>query len=194
MKEILDKITSFAAEAHKGQQRKYSPEAYITHPVRVMETCQAYTEDLSTLAAALLHDVLEDTAVSPDSLHNFLLTIMNRDEAAKTLQLVTELTDIYTKSAWPRMNRRSRKNREINRLSKSSDQAQTIKYADIIDNSKAISSQDPDFGVVYLRECAMMLKGLTNGNPELRQKAIQVVEDELQALEKLSDREGSTTH
>ena len=191
MSEILDKVTAFAAEAHKGQRRKYAPEDYIMHPVRVMETCRKYTGDISTLAAALLHDVLEDTAVGTGAMHTFLLTVMNRDDAAKTLQLVTELTDIYTKSAWPRMNRRSRKNREANRLSKSSEQAQTVKYADIIDNSKEMSLQDPDFGLVYLRECAVLLREMNKGNPELRTHAMKVVEDEMRALENITDRPGS---
>src|SRR5690606_241565 len=99
-------------------------------------------------AAALLHDVLEDTDVDPEKLHRFLLELMNRDDAAKTLQLVTELTDIYTKAAWPRMNRRNRKAREAGRLAKASEQAQTIKYADIIDNAKEIAAHDADFGLV----------------------------------------------
>jgi (p)ppGpp synthase/HD superfamily hydrolase len=182
MNEILDKVTAFAAAAHKGQRRKYADEDYIAHPVRVMETCRHYSSDLPTLAAALLHDVLEDTPVDHAALHDFLHTVMPEDAAGKTLHLVRELTDIYVKSAYPRMNRRSRKNKEANRLSKASAPAQTIKYADIIDNSVAISSQDADFGMVYLRECAQLIREMKAGHPELREKARAIVEEEINAL------------
>ena len=62
--EDLEKIRHFADQAHGGQLRKYTPERYIVHPVRVMETLKKYTDDLTVLAAALLHDVLEDTTTT----------------------------------------------------------------------------------------------------------------------------------
>jgi (p)ppGpp synthase/HD superfamily hydrolase len=58
---ILAAITDFADIAHGSQMRKYTPERYIVHPARVMRLCQEYTDDVTVLAAALLHDVLEDT-------------------------------------------------------------------------------------------------------------------------------------
>lgn len=64
MDTTLYKIQQFADNAHGEQMRKYSDERYIVHPIRVMETCSAYTDKIQILAAALLHDVLEDTPVS----------------------------------------------------------------------------------------------------------------------------------
>jgi (p)ppGpp synthase/HD superfamily hydrolase len=58
---ILQEIIQFADLAHGKQVRRYTSERYIVHPVRVMETCRQYTNDISVLAAAILHDVLEDT-------------------------------------------------------------------------------------------------------------------------------------
>lgn len=61
--DILKNIEEFARQAHGDQQRKFADEPYIMHPIRVMQLCGEYASDLPVLSAALLHDVLEDTAV-----------------------------------------------------------------------------------------------------------------------------------
>src|SRR5688500_3177393 len=109
MNVVLQKIRDYADNAHGEQTRKYTPERYIVHPVRVMETVRQYDPRLPMLAAALLHDVLEDTPVTEDELHDFLKTVMSDTDAAETLHLVVEMTDVYVKSAYPRLNRRERK-------------------------------------------------------------------------------------
>ena len=57
----------FAAAAHEGQKRS-SGEDYFIHPCAVVEILADYGFDSSTLIAAFLHDVLEDTAVTPEQL------------------------------------------------------------------------------------------------------------------------------
>ncbi|MBD0255325.1 MAG: metal-dependent phosphohydrolase, partial [Cytophagales bacterium] len=54
METALTTITAFADRAHGQQMRRYTPERYIVHPVRVMELCREYTTDEAVLAAALL--------------------------------------------------------------------------------------------------------------------------------------------
>src|SRR4051812_22117881 len=115
MEEILEKVKNFADEAHGDQLRKYSPERYIVHPIRVMETCRNYDSRLPVLAAALLHDVLEDTEVDSDALSDFLKSVMDANDAKMTLTLVKELTDIYTKEDYPQSNRKQRKAKELER-------------------------------------------------------------------------------
>jgi guanosine-3',5'-bis(diphosphate) 3'-pyrophosphohydrolase len=178
MKETLETIKQFADKAHGDQKRKYLPERYIEHPVRVMKLCESVTSELPVLAAALLHDVLEDTEINKHYLHDFLLTVMDTDDCDNTLQLVIELTEIYTRRDYPQMSRRKRKSKEAGRISHASAEAQTIKYADIMDNCKNITTQDPDFAPVFLRECKMLLAKMTKGNHELRQQALQVIETE----------------
>lgn len=179
MEDILDKIRDFADNAHGEQMRKYTPERYIVHPVRVMETCRNYENSLPVLAAALLHDVLEDTPVTENELANFLTTVMGAAEAKKTLKLVIEMTDVYVKSAYPRLNRRQRKEKELERIVETSPEAQTIKYADIIDNSTKMAAHDPDFAPRYLRECLKILQKADKGNKVLREKALEAVRNEL---------------
>jgi hypothetical protein len=180
--EILDKIRSFADAAHGSQIRKYSKERYINHPVRVMETCREYTQDLPVLAAALLHDVLEDTKVTRQELNKFLISVMGTGLATITHHLVVELTDVYIKPDYPLLNRRTRRTKEAERLGGVSPEAQMIKYADIIDNVVDISRQDTDFALVYIRESKQLLQQIDKGDPALYQRAIQIVDETLQAF------------
>jgi guanosine-3',5'-bis(diphosphate) 3'-pyrophosphohydrolase len=183
MNETLEQVIAFADRAHGEQKRKYSNERYIVHPIRVMQTCQEYTDDICILSAAILHDVLEDTAVCEEEIRLFLDGLLSPHQTIRTLRLVVELTDIYTKKNYPSLNRRARKIKEAQRLTGIGADAQTIKYADIIDNAINITLHDPDFSVVFLREGAELLKHLNSGNKELHERAVQTVEDCLQQLE-----------
>lgn len=184
MDNVLEKIREFADESHGDQQRKYSGERYIVHPVRVMEICRQYTLNHIILAAALLHDVLEDTKVNKLKMSQFLVTIMTPEDAASVIKLVSALTDVYTKEKFPLLNRKHRRYKESERLQSIPGDAQTIKYADIIDNTIDFTQNDPDFATVYLRECFNILRKMTKGNPELHKRALQTVEDNMQKLSK----------
>lgn len=183
MEQVLQQIQDFADQSHGEQMRKFAPERYIAHPIRVMQLCREQTKDMAILAAALLHDVLEDTPVQKEALRDFLLGVMPEAQAQRTLSLVVELTDIYTKANYPQWNRRKRKAMETARLEVTSADAQTIKYADIIDNSSEIAYQDTDFALVFLRECRALLKKLTKGNGILYQRAMDTVDAGIRHLE-----------
>lgn len=182
MDNLLDTIQEFADKAHDKQKRKYSGERYITHPIRVMNICRQYTEDQTILAAALLHDVLEDTPVTKLKMKLFLEDLMEHKAAEKTIKLVVALTDVYTKEKFPWLNRNRRRLKETERLGAIPGDAQTIKYADIIDNSIDITLNDPDFATVYLKECMNILRSMTGGNPELYAKALHTVNESMQKL------------
>jgi guanosine-3',5'-bis(diphosphate) 3'-pyrophosphohydrolase len=184
MDNAILQIRDFADKAHGDQTRRYTPDRYIVHPTRVMEICRQYTNDRTMLAAALLHDVLEDTEVTKDNIEDFLRTVMDQQQAQRTIKLVVELTDIYVKKNFPQMNRRKRKIKEADRLGKASPEAQTIKYADIIDNSGEIAAHDPDFAERFLDECRNLLAKMTKGNAELRQRAIDTVQANIAQLKK----------
>jgi (p)ppGpp synthase/HD superfamily hydrolase len=177
MDAVLQQVKEFADTAHGDQTRKYTPERYIVHPVRVMQLCEKYTSNLPILAAALLHDVLEDTNTTKHEMHRFLSTVMNEESATQTMQLVVELTDVYTKAKFPRWNRRKRKRNEARRIEQTSANSQTVKYADIIDNCREIVVQDPEFAGLFLMECKMLLKKMPNGHAELYQEAMKTVDE-----------------
>ena len=75
---ILNAITEFADRAHGEQMRKYVPDRYIVHPIRVMKLCREYTNDVATLSAALLHDVLEDTATTGEEIEQFIMLLTDK--------------------------------------------------------------------------------------------------------------------
>ncbi len=58
---IEERAIIYAAEAHKGTFRKGSGLPYIVHPMEVMMICRNMTDDPDVIAAAALHDVVEDT-------------------------------------------------------------------------------------------------------------------------------------
>ncbi|MFO7951205.1 MAG: bifunctional (p)ppGpp synthetase/guanosine-3',5'-bis(diphosphate) 3'-pyrophosphohydrolase [Bacillota bacterium] len=60
---LLDKAYEFSVQAHSGQTRE-SGESYITHPLGVALILTELELDLVTIIAGLLHDVVEDTAVT----------------------------------------------------------------------------------------------------------------------------------
>jgi (p)ppGpp synthase/HD superfamily hydrolase len=180
--EILMKVAAFAADAHTGQKRKYVDEPYIEHPVRVMYACLAQQQPLVVLCAALLHDVLEDTSVTEDELLAFLGSVFLPQEAKSVLKMVVELTDVYIKSNYPHWNRQIRKKAELERLKRISSGAQTIKYADILDNCEGITTQDPDFAAVVLKEYQQQVEALPSGDATLRQITTEKIEAVLKAM------------
>lgn len=177
MEEKLESIKQFADKAHGEQLRKYSPERYIVHPERVMNTVRNYSEHISVLSAALLHDVLEDTPVTSDEIREFLIPLIGYENALKAVGMVIELTDVYIKKDYPHLSRYKRKALEVKRMSKISADAQTVKYADILDNTPDITVNDPDFADRYLKECLDLLRVMKEGNAELHKKTIDVVKD-----------------
>ncbi|MEX1240860.1 MAG: HD domain-containing protein, partial [Cyclobacteriaceae bacterium] len=185
--EIIRYVTALADRYHGEQVRKYTGERYIVHPLRVMEMVREFNSDIRVLSAALLHDVLEDTPVTAENMAQSLLEILDSDDAQNVTKLVIELTDIFIKADYPGLNRRRRKEREATRLSQAGSGAQTIKYADLIDNVTDIVRQDTDFARVYVQEAKKMLMVMDAGHPVLRERAMRVVEQSLTALKKTRD-------
>ena len=62
--ELLDRAIIFAVKAHAGTERRGKGFPYIVHPMEAMEIVATITPDQELLAAAILHDTVEDTSVS----------------------------------------------------------------------------------------------------------------------------------
>ena len=65
---LFEEAVRFAARAHEGQKRKGSDAPYLIHPLEVAAICATVTSDPEILAAAVLHDVVEDAGVKPEEL------------------------------------------------------------------------------------------------------------------------------
>ncbi|MGH8522171.1 MAG: bifunctional GTP diphosphokinase/guanosine-3',5'-bis pyrophosphate 3'-pyrophosphohydrolase [Gammaproteobacteria bacterium] len=84
----LRRAYEFGARAHEGQ-RRMSGEPYIEHPLAVARILLGMRMDYETLAAAILHDVIEDTATEKQQIsHEF------GDEVAKLVDGVSKLTQM----------------------------------------------------------------------------------------------------
>lgn len=166
---LIDAAYRFAKEAHGDQKRKYTGEPYIVHPVAVAKIVASVTEDCAMIAAALLHDVIEDTPVTFEELskpeHGFMYPVAH---------LVLELSDVSKPEDG---NRAIRKKIDLDHLSGVSPRAKTIKLADLIHNTSSICKYDPGFARLYMAEKRALLGVLTEGNMILHNAASQLVED-----------------
>lgn len=179
-KPAIQKARRFARLAHGlvlnhegqlGQRRKGSNEAYTKHLSEVTRLVAENGGDEAQVTAAWLHDVVEDTPVPLSHIR----TVFGSDVA----KLVQELTDKFTKHDYPGLNRRQRKAKELDRLSKISDRAKTIKYADFVSNLESVSVLGPSFGEVYTREVADALSRMQGGDERLRSAAVAAVDQAL---------------
>jgi len=151
-----EKIINFIHNAHDsvGHKRKFDGTPYWTHLDRVAATVRKHLpNNQKAFIAALCHDYEEDVVQefkSKDYTTELLKSIIGED----IHKVVVELTNVYTKEAYPELNRKERKRREKDRFATFSPEAVASKLADILDNSRDISNQDAGFAHVYMGELA----------------------------------------
>jgi GTP pyrophosphokinase len=90
--DLVRRAYEFAANAHKNQKRA-SGEPYITHPLGIAILLTEFQQDATTLSAALLHDVVEDTGVALETLEKTF-----GKEIAQLVDGVSKLTNIHFSS------------------------------------------------------------------------------------------------
>jgi (p)ppGpp synthase/HD superfamily hydrolase len=164
MTDRLDKAILFSKLAHEaiGQKRKYTGEPYFNHPLRVMKlVASVLPDDEDAQIVALLHDVVEDTHIS--------LTLIRDEFGTRVERGVFALTDTPTVEGGP--NRKERKKLDRERLSKAEGWIQTVKVADMIDNTSSIAEHDPNFWKVYKEEKRLLLDVLTEADSGLKTEA-----------------------
>ena len=165
--EVLMRAYGLAESAHGeiNHVRKYTGEPYINHLAAVVDLVGDVdgTEDM--MAAAWLHDVIEDTPTTYDDVREIV--------SENVADLVLQLTDVSRPEDG---NRSIRKAMDRAHLAKASPAAQTIKLADLIDNAKSISDHDPRFAAVYVAEMRQLLEVLVDGSPILQKRARKIVE------------------
>lgn len=65
---MIEEAVAFATKAHSGAVRKGTSIPYITHPLEAAVIVSTITEDEEMIAAALLHDVIEDAGITREEL------------------------------------------------------------------------------------------------------------------------------
>lgn len=158
MGEMVERARLFATAAHASidQRRKYTDEPYIVHPAAVVEIVRSVPHDDTMLAAAWLHDVVEDCGVTIEAVQERF--------GADVADLVGWLTDVSRPGGG---NREVRKAIDRAHSAAAPARAQTIKLADLIDNSKSILARDPNFARVYIPEKEALLDVLILADKQL---------------------------
>lgn len=165
MSKLSLRAKNFAERVHAPQVRKYSGEPYAVHLREVAGYCAEVKCRDEVVAAAWLHDCKEDQGITDEELRRLF-----GDDVAR---LVEEVTD---QSRPQDGNRDFRK--EIDRLhiGRASPEGKTIKLADLISNTKSITTRDPHFAVTYMREKRLLMSLLTEGSPVLYARALELLE------------------
>ncbi len=164
-----------AVRAHAGQVRKYTREPYVEHPIAVAKRVIAVFPDRDSACAALLHDVIEDTAMTEAE-------IAGSGLGPHVARLVAHLTDASRPQDG---NRAARKAIDRRRLAGAEPRAKLVKLADLIDNTHSIVAHDPRFARVYLAEKRLLIdEALTNDGPpgSPLARAHDALRDEARAL------------
>lgn len=160
---------AFATTHHAaiGQVRKYTGEPYIHHPRAVVELVRSVSHTEVMLAAAWLHDTVEDTMATLGAIH----AAFGSDVA----RMVEMLTDI---SIPEHGNRAQRKAIDRAHTALASPDAKTVKLADLIDNTRSVLDRDQEFAKVYIPEKRLLLEVLQEGDSTLWRMAHRIVAPE----------------
>ncbi len=150
---LLEKAFKVAKEAHEGQVR-LSGEPYFVHPYEVANILMDLGLDVMTVAAGLLHDVMEDTTITSDEL--------GREFGSEVLYLVdgvTKLTQVDYKS---REERQAESFRKMFLAMAKDIRVIIIKLADRLHNMRTLKFQSPDKQIEKARETIEIYAPLAN--------------------------------
>lgn len=166
MTDLVARARVFATAAHAavGQLRKYTFEPYIVHPAEVASIVESVDGTPEMVAAAWLHDTVEDTGVTNE--------VIRAEFGAEVAELVGWLTDVSTPEQG---NRAVRKAIDRAHTAMSPAAAQTVKLADLIANTRSIMAHDLKFAGVYLAEKRELLAVMTRGDSRLRARAMSQI-------------------
>lgn len=167
--DLIIQAAQYAAQKHAGQKRKFNDRPYITHPIRVagrVATHEMATKEL--VAAAFLHDVVEDCNIPLSEIENFFG------------QLVMWYVDELTNDKDVKGNRAERKKANREKIKGISHEAKLVKLIDRIDNLYEIPETD-GFAIVYAKESILLLDECLTGvdaqlEQELRNRALDIFE------------------
>jgi len=136
---ILTQAITFAAKAHDGQARKGSDLPYIVHPMEAVSIAATMTDDIEILAAAALHDVVEDCGVKTDDLRRVF-----GERIARLVDFQSEKKEANAQASWQK-----RKLRTVNHLRIAEHDDMILTLADKLSNLRSMDrdlrAQGPQF-------------------------------------------------
>jgi len=129
--ELLDRALVFAVQAHAGTERRGKGFPYIVHPLEAVTIVATMTADQELLAAAALHDTVEDTDVT--------LERIRAEFGDPVAALVEEESDVFVEGIAEEDSWHVRKKTAIERLAKASREAKIVALGDKLSNMRAIA-------------------------------------------------------
>lgn len=129
--DLLDRAIIFAVKAHSGTERRGKGFPYIVHPMEAMEIVASITPDQEILAAAALHDVVEDTDVTVEQLRDIF--------GKRIADLVASESDAFEEGVSEEDSWHQRKQAAIDRLARASRDAKIVALGDKLSNMRAIA-------------------------------------------------------
>ena len=129
--DLLDRAILFAVRAHAGTERRGKGFPYIVHPMEAMEIVATMTADQELLAAAALHDTVEDTDVTVEQLR--------ADFGDRIAELVAAESDAFVEGVSEEDSWHARKQAAIDRLARAPHDAKMVALGDKLSNMRAIA-------------------------------------------------------
>ncbi|MBO4624353.1 MAG: bifunctional (p)ppGpp synthetase/guanosine-3',5'-bis(diphosphate) 3'-pyrophosphohydrolase [Bacteroidales bacterium] len=129
--QLLDRAIVFAVKAHAGTERRGKGFPYIVHPMEAMEIVATMTPDQELLAAAALHDTVEDTDVTVEQIR--------AEFGARVASLVAAESDDVVEGVSEEDSWHARKQAAIDRLAHASHDAKMVALGDKLSNMRAIA-------------------------------------------------------
>ena len=127
---LLDRAIYFATEAHSGTERRGKGFPYIVHPLEAVAIVATITSDQELLAAAALHDTVEDTDVTVEDIRTCF--------GDRIARIVEEESDRFIEGMSEEASWHSRKRAAIERLAAASRDAKIVALGDKLSNARAI--------------------------------------------------------
>ncbi len=128
---LVDKAIIFATHAHCGTERRGKGFPYIVHPLEAMAIVATIDNAPDLLAAAVLHDTVEDTEVTLEQLQ--------REFGSHVAELVAEETDVRELPNGQELTWRERKERDMDNLRVASREVKIVAMGDKLSNMRAIA-------------------------------------------------------
>ena len=128
---LLDRALIFAVQAHAGTERRGKGFPYIVHPMEAVAIVATMTSDQELLAAAALHDTVEDTEVT--------LKLLRELFGERVAALVEAESDVFIEGLSESESWHARKQAAIDRLAAASRDAKIVALGDKLSNMRAIA-------------------------------------------------------
>ena len=135
---LLDRAIIFAVKAHAGTERRGKGYPYIVHPLEAVEIVATMTPDQELLAAAALHDTVEDTDVTVEQIR--------AEFGERIASLVADESEERPEGVSDEASWHDRKRAAINRLAKASHDAKIVALGDKLSNMRAIARDYAEIG------------------------------------------------